>query len=44
VPFVLDGSARGDGRMQEDGRHPSVSAQPKLLAQVWPVLQPLLAR
>jgi acyl-CoA thioesterase-1 len=44
VPFFLDGIALDDGLMQEDGLHPSVSAQPKLLAQVWPVLQPLLAR
>jgi acyl-CoA thioesterase-1 len=44
VPFFLDGIALDDGLMQEDGLHPSVSAQPKLLAQVWPVLQPLLTR
>jgi len=44
VPFFLDGIALDDALMQEDGLHPSVSAQPKLLAQVWPVLQPLLAR
>jgi acyl-CoA thioesterase-1 len=44
VPFFLDGIALDDGLMQEDGLHPSVSAQPNLLAQVWPVLQPLLAR
>ena len=44
VPFFLDGIALDDGLMQEDGLHPNASAQPKLLAQVWPVLLPLLAR
>ena len=40
----LDGIALDDGLMQEDGLHPNASAQPKLVAQVWPVLLPLLAR
>jgi acyl-CoA thioesterase-1 len=44
VPFFLDGIALDDGLMQEDGLHPNAAAQPKLVAQVWPVLLPLLAR
>jgi acyl-CoA thioesterase-1 len=44
VPFFLDGIALDDSLMQEDGLHPNASAQPKLVAQVWPVLLPLLAR
>ena len=43
VPFFLDGIALDDALMQEDGLHPSAAAQPKLLAQVWPKLEPLLA-
>jgi acyl-CoA thioesterase-1 len=44
VPFFLDGIALDDELMQEDGLHPSVLAQPRLLAEVWPRLTPLLAR
>ncbi len=44
VPFFLDGIALDDGLMQDDGLHPNVDAQPKLLAQVWPSLQPLLKK
>jgi acyl-CoA thioesterase-1 len=42
VPFFLDGIALDDSLMQEDGIHPNAVAQPKLLAAVWPRLQPLL--
>lgn len=44
VPFFLDGIALDDSLMLEDGLHPSVAAQPKLLDQVWPQLKPLLPR
>jgi acyl-CoA thioesterase I len=44
VPFFLDGIALDDGLMQDDGLHPNASAQPKLLAQVWPLLTPLLKK
>jgi acyl-CoA thioesterase I len=44
VPFFLDGIALDDGLMQDDGLHPNASAQPKLLAQVWPLLKPLLKK
>jgi acyl-CoA thioesterase-1 len=43
VPFFLDGIALDDGLMQEDGLHPNIAAQPKLLELVWPKLAPLLA-
>jgi acyl-CoA thioesterase-1 len=44
VPFLLDGIALDDSLMQEDGIHPNAAAQPKLLAQVWPRLEPLLTQ
>lgn len=43
VPFFLDRIALDDSLMQEDGIHPNAAAQPRLLAQVWPRLEPLLA-
>jgi acyl-CoA thioesterase-1 len=42
VPFFLDGIYNGDGLMQDDGIHPTSDAQPLLLENVWPHLQPLL--
>jgi acyl-CoA thioesterase-1 len=44
VPFFLDGIALDDSLMLEDGLHPNAAAQPKLLDQVWPQLEPLLRR
>ncbi|MCJ7451511.1 MAG: arylesterase [Steroidobacteraceae bacterium] len=44
VPFFLDGIALDEGLMQDDGLHPNAAAQPKLLAQVWPLLAPLLKK
>ena len=44
VPFLLEGVALDEGLMQEDGFHPTAAAQPRLLAQVWPHLEPLLGR
>jgi acyl-CoA thioesterase-1 len=43
VPFFLDGIALDDSLMQQDGIHPNAAAQPRLLAQVWPKLEALLA-
>ena len=43
VPFFMDGVAMQPGMMQGDGVHPSVEAQPTLLDNLWPVLQPMLA-
>lgn len=42
VPSFLDGIYNGDGLMQDDGIHPTSEAQPLLLENVWPHLQPLL--
>jgi acyl-CoA thioesterase I len=44
VPFLLNGIALDPALMQADGVHPNESAQPKLLDNVWPSLQPLLPR
>jgi acyl-CoA thioesterase-1 len=30
--------------MQADGIHPTAAAQPRILDNVWPALQPLLSR
>jgi acyl-CoA thioesterase-1 len=42
VPFLLDGIALTPDLMQADGIHPNESGQPRLLANVWPALLPLL--
>ena len=42
VPFLLAGVAQDRSLMQADGYHPNADAQPQLLANVWPVLEPLL--
>jgi len=42
VPFLLEGVATHPELMQRDGIHPNGKAQPVLLANVWPVLKPLL--
>ncbi|HET9694385.1 MAG TPA: arylesterase, partial [Steroidobacteraceae bacterium] len=44
VPFLLDDVALDDGLMQEDGLHPTAAAQPLLLGEIWPHLEPLLRR
>ena len=42
VPFLLEGVATNPRLMQADGIHPTVEAQPLLLDNVWPYLEPLL--
>ena len=42
VPFILEGVATDRDLMQPDGIHPNDRAQPLLLDNVWPVLEPLL--
>ncbi|WP_439862222.1 arylesterase [Pseudomonas sp. MBLB4136] len=42
VPFFLDGVGGAPGMMQDDGIHPTAAAQPVLLENIWPRLQPLL--
>jgi acyl-CoA thioesterase-1 len=44
VPFLLEGVAENRGLFQADQLHPTASAQPLILANVWPVLEPLLRR
>jgi acyl-CoA thioesterase I len=42
LPFFLDGVVQRPDWMQDDNLHPNAAAQPRLLDNVWPVLQPLL--
>lgn len=42
VPKLLAGVAEDWDLMQADGIHPTAAAQPRLLANVWPKLKPLL--
>lgn len=42
VPFFLEGVGGVDGMMQSDGIHPLANAQPVMLDNVWPHLEPLL--
>lgn len=42
VPFFLEGVGGVRSLMQADGIHPSAAAQPVLLENLWPALQPLL--
>lgn len=42
VPFFLEGIYNGEGLMQDDDIHPTGEAQPRLLENVWPHLEPLL--
>lgn len=44
VPFFFQGFADRDALFQADRIHPTVAAQPRLLDNVWPVLQPMLAK
>lgn len=42
APFLLDGFAESLDLFQPDRIHPAVAAQPRMLDNVWPALQPLL--
>ena len=42
VPFFLDGVAVDPELMQADGIHPTAEAQPRMLENVWPYLEPYL--
>lgn len=42
VPFLLEGVALNPELVQDDGIHPRAAAQPRLLENVWPHLEPLL--
>ena len=43
LPFLLEGIALSPELMQADGIHPNEKGQPRLLANVWPVIRPLLS-
>jgi acyl-CoA thioesterase-1 len=42
LPFLLEGVALDPEMMLDDGIHPSAEAQPRILENVWTVLEPLL--
>lgn len=42
VPFFLEGVGGVEGMLQGDGIHPTAAAQPILLDNLWPALEPLL--
>ena len=44
VPFLFDGFAEDLGSFQPDRIHPTAAAQPRILANVWAVLGPMLKR
>jgi acyl-CoA thioesterase-1 len=44
VPFLLNDIALSPNLIQADGIHPNELGQPKLLANVWPSLKPMLHR
>lgn len=44
VPFLLEGFGDDMAFFQPDRIHPTAAAQPKLLANVWPALVPLLGK
>ena len=43
VPFFMEGVGDNVELMQADGIHPNASAQPKLLENVWPHLEPIVS-
>lgn len=43
VDFLLEGVALDPALMQSDGIHPNVAAQPRLLENVWPAVEQVLA-
>ena len=44
LPFLLEGVAGKRALPQDDGLHPTASAQEKILDNVWEVLQPMLKK
>jgi len=42
VPFLLEGVALDPSLMQDDGLHPKAAAEPRVLDNVWKVLEPAL--
>lgn len=44
VDFFLEGVALDEKLMQPDGIHPTAGAQPRLLDNLWPALEPVLGK
>ena len=44
VPFLLAGLVEDPGNFQPDQLHPTAAAQPRVLDNVWPVIEPLLRK
>jgi len=44
VPFMMEGFADKEELFQADNLHPTAEAQPLVLANIWPVLKPLLGK
>ncbi len=44
LPFLLEGFSKESKYFQADGFHPTAAAQEKILANIWPVLFPLLSK
>jgi acyl-CoA thioesterase I len=42
IPFILEDVALNPELMQDDGIHPTAAAQPVIVDNVWPALEPLL--
>ena len=42
LPFLLDGVATDPKLMQDDGLHPKAEGEPRVLDNVWPVLEPVV--
>lgn len=42
VPFLFEGFGEDNAMFQSDRIHPGAAAQPRLLGNVWPALEPLL--
>lgn len=44
VPYILEGIGERRELMQEDNIHPTAAAQPRILDNIWPKLEPLLKK
>lgn len=44
LPFMMEGFAQKRSLFIEDGMHPTAEAQPLIVANLWPVLKPLLGK
>lgn len=42
LPFLLDGVALNPDLMQDDGLHPKAAGEPRVLENVWTILEPAL--